>query len=122
MRRALLLAALLAGAWSSTAAAESPVSGHSLSCSLWGAPVYGGCYYEVPLFTVADALTFSLGLDAQLASAASGRSSYLAPFAQVTLQLESVSAWAQVAAPDSWGIPVIGKSPAWGVGFNIEFP
>lgn len=117
MRRLAAVLAVLAIA-SGTAAAESPVAGHTLSCSVAGNPVYGGCYYEAPLFTV-GVLTLSLGLDAQLASGE--RDSYLAPYLQVTLELESWSAWAEVAAPESWGIPVIGRSPAWRAGFTWTF-
>ena len=123
MRRLLILAALAIA--SGTAAAEeppeappSPMAGHTLSCSIAGSPIYGGCYYEAPIFTV-GALTLSLGIDAQLASGE--RDSYLAPYMQLTLELESWSAWAEVAAPESWGIPVIGRSPAWRAGFTWTF-
>jgi len=120
VRRLLILAAL--ATLSGTAAAEepapSPLAGHTLSCSIAGSPVYGGCYYEAPIFTV-GALTLSLGIDAQLASGE--RDSYLAPYALVVLELPTWSIWAEVAAPESWGIPVIGRSPAWRAGFTVTF-
>ena len=120
MRRLLILAAL--ATLSGTAAAEepapSPLAGHTLSCSIAGSPVYGGCYYEAPIFTV-GAFTLSVGIDAQLASGE--RDSYLAPYALVVLELPTWSIWAEVAAPESWGIPVIGRSPAWRAGFTVTF-
>ena len=122
MRRLLILAAL--AALSGTAAAEepapSPLAGHTLSCSMAGQPLYGGCYYEAPIARMGP-VTFSVGLDAQLASPQSGRDSYLAPYALVVLELPTWSAWAEVAAPESWGIPVIGRSPAWRAGFTWTF-
>lgn len=60
-----------------------------------------------------------MGLDAQLATPASGRESYLAPYALLVLELDTWSAWADFAAPDSWGLPIIGRSPAWRAGFTL---
>src|SRR5690606_31422123 len=119
MRRLLAALAALAIA-SGTAAAESPLAGHTLSCSIAGSPIYGGCYYEAPIARLGP-LTFSVGLDAQLASPQSGRDSYLAPYALIVLELDTWSAWGEVAAPESWGIPVIGRSPSWRVGFTWTF-
>lgn len=118
MRRLLILAALALG---SVTAAGSPLAGHTISCSVAGSPVYGGCYYEVPTLTVGP-LALAVGVDAQLATAQSGRESYLAPYILATLTLDYWSAWAEVATPDSWGIPVIGRSDAWRVGFTYTFP
>ena len=119
MRRLLILAALLAV--SGTGAAESPLAGHTISCSVSGSPAYGGCYYEVPTLTVGP-LALAVGVDAQLATAQSGRESYLAPYVLATFTLDYWSAWAEVAAPDTWGIPVIGRPAAWRVGFTYEVP
>ena len=122
MRRLLILAALAIA--SGTAAAEepapSPLAGHTLSCSVAGAPVHGGCFYEVPLARLGP-VTFSVGLDAQLASPQSGRDSYLAPYLLTVLELDTWSAWGEFAAPSSWGIPIIGRSPAWRAGFTVTF-
>lgn len=117
MRRLLAALAALAIA-SGTAAAESPLAGHTLSCSIAGAPVYGGCYYEIPVATLGP-ISLSFGLDAQLASPQSERESYLAPYALFVLELDTWSAWGEFAAPSSWGIPVIGRSPAWRAGFTV---
>jgi hypothetical protein len=119
MRRLLAALAALALA-SGTAAAESPLAGHTLSCSIAGSPVFGGCYYEVPL-TVLGPLSFSVGLDAHLATPDSGRESYAAPYVLLVLELGTWSAWGEFAAPSSWGIPVIGRSPAWRAGFTVTF-
>jgi hypothetical protein len=119
MRRLLAALAALAIA-SGTAAAESPLAGHTLSCSVSGNPVFGGCYYEVPVARLGP-LTFSVGLDAQLAARDSGRESYLAPYLLTVLELDAWSAWVEVAAPSSWGIPVIGRSPSWRAGFTWTF-
>ena len=122
MRLLAVLAVL--GLATGTAAGEepapSPLAGHTLSCSIAGQPLYGGCYYEAPLARLGP-VTFSVGLDAQLASPQSGRDSYLAPYALVVLELPTWSAWVEVAAPESWGIPVIGRSPAWRAGFTVTF-
>lgn len=119
MRRLAAVLAALALA-SGAAHADSPIAGHTLSCSVAGAPVYGGCFYEVPIARLGP-LTFSVGLDAQLASPQSERESYLAPYALFVLELETWSAWGEFAAPSSWGIPVIGRSPAWRAGFTWTF-
>lgn len=119
MRRLAAVLAVLAIA-SGTAAAESPVAGHTLSCSVAGMPLHGGCYYEAPIARLGP-ITLSVGLDAQLASPQSGRDSYLAPYALVVLELPTWSIWVEVAAPESWGIPVIGRSPAWRAGFTVTF-
>lgn len=121
MRRLLLTLAALA-TLSGTAAAEepapSPLAGHTLSCSIAGTPLYGGCFYEAPIARLGP-ITFSVGLDAQLASGE--RDSYLAPYALVVVELPTWSIWVEVAAPESWGIPVIGRSPSWRVGFTWTF-
>lgn len=117
MRRLLILAMLLVG---SVTAAGSPLAGHTLSCSVAGSPIYGGCYYEVPTFELGP-LAFAVGVDAQLATQGSGEGSYLAPYILATLTLERWSAWAEVAAPDTWGIPIIGRSAAWRFGVTHTF-
>jgi len=106
---------------SGTAAAEGSLAGHTVSCSIAGGPLFGGCFYEVPV-AVLGPLSFSVGIDAQLASPNSGRESYLAPYVLLVLEAASWSAWAEVAAPSSWGIPVIGRSPAWRAGFTYTVP
>lgn len=117
MHRLLILAALLVG---SVTAAGSPLAGHTLSCSIAGSPVYGGCYYEAPTFSV-GLLALAVGIDAQLATASSGRDSYLAPYVLATLTFDASSVWVEIAAPDTWGIPIIGRPAAWRVGFTHTF-
>lgn len=118
MRR--LLAALAALALGSACVANSPLSGHTVTCSVAGSPIYGGCFYEVPL-TVLGPLSFSVGVDAQLATPQSGRESYLAPYILAVLELSHGSIWGEFAAPSSWGIPVIGRSDAWRIGASWTF-
>lgn len=121
MRRLLAaLAALAIGSGTAAAEEPSPLAGHTLSCSIAGTPLYGGCYYEAPIARLGP-ITFSVGVDAQLASPQSGRESYLAPYLLTVLELDAWSAWVEVAAPESWGIPVIGRSPSWRAGFSIQF-
>ena len=117
MRRLLILAMLLVG---SVTAAGSPLAGHTLSCSVGGNPVYGGCYYEVPTFSVGP-LALAVGLDAQLAGGSSGRESYLAPYILATFNLDYTSVWLEFAAPDTWGIPIIGRPAAWRFGVTHTF-
>lgn len=121
MRQPLLpiLAALALA--SGTAAAEGSLAGHTVSCSVAGPQLVGGCFYEVPVATLGPA-AFSVGLDAQLAAPSSGRESYLAPFVILTVSMEWWSAWAELAAPDTWGVPVIGRPQAWRVGFSYTVP
>ena len=119
MRRLVAVLAALALA-SGAAHADSPIAGHTLSCSVAGAPVHGGCFYEVPIARLGP-LTFSVGLDAQLATPDSGRESYAAPYVLLVLELDTWSAWGEFAAPASWGIPVIGRSPSWRAGFTVTF-
>lgn len=123
MRRLTAILAVL-GLATGTAAGEepppSPVAGHTLSCSIAGTPLYGGCFYEAPIARLGS-ITFSVGLDAQLATPDSGRESYAAPYVLLVLEFDTWSAWAELAAPESWGIPIIGRSPAWRAGFTVTF-
>jgi len=101
-------------------AAGGPLSGHTLSCSVAGTPLFGGCYYEISLVQIGP-LGFAIGLDGQLASPNSPRESYLAPYALVTLNLPTWGAWLELAAPSSWGIPVIGRPESFRAGFTLTF-
>lgn len=119
MRR-LPLIALAALAIGSGTAAANPLAGHTLSCSVGGTPVFAGCYYEVPLAQLGP-LSFSVGVDAQLAAPTSTRESYLAPYVLVTLNLDTWGAWVELAAPGTWGIPTIGRPEAFRAGFTLTF-